>query len=329
MIIIAIILWAIVILGAVAVVYGSVVEARRVQTDRLEVRLPRLPVGLEGLRIVHIGDTHCKPGRFYEPLFRRMVEAVNAAEADLVLVSGDLAAGGENTPIAARWLGQCRGRLGVYAVPGNHDLNVTMERWLMGLGQGFDVEEERRWLAEAGVTLLHNESVVIEHQGVRILLLGVGDVSSGVDDLEEMLKSAPEGDFTILLTHSPDILDQPGVEVADLVLCGHTHAGQMMLPGLGPVWSPVWRVRSRGVGLLAAGDVVVHVTRGIGTSWPVRLGCPPQVAVLELARGPVEGKSVPPTLAHRPRSKPPQAEKLETSDRKGPSVGGEGLCCGG
>jgi len=307
MVAIAAILWALVAVLVTALLYGSLVEARRLRTDRLPLALPRLPERLEGLRIVHLGDTHCKPSPFYESLFRAMVEAVNAADADLVLISGDMAAGAENLDVAAHWLGQLRARHGVFAVAGNHDLNITMERWLLGLDQGVEVETVRARLAEAGVELLHNEARWLQLRGEPVLLLGVGDVSSGLDDLpatiEDALRSAPdaaaEPALTIVLTHSPDLLDRAGVEVADLVLAGHTHAGQMMLPGVGPVWSPVWHGRRRGAGLLAAGDVAAHVTRGVGTSWPVRLGCPPQVAVLELRRGTLEGLAVTPRLEHR------------------------------
>jgi predicted MPP superfamily phosphohydrolase len=323
MIITAIVLWLLVAVVILALMYGALFEARRIRTERIRVALPRLPEALAGFRIVHIGDTHCRTGRFYEGLYRQMVAAVNEADADLVLISGDLAAGSDHIPVAARWLGALRARLGVLAVPGNHDLNITMERWLLGLTQGFDVEEIRRSLADVGVTLLHNESKVIEANGQRIVVLGIGDASTGLDDLENTVTSMPSGDLIIILTHSPDLLDVAGVEVADLVLCGHTHGGQMMLPGIGPVWSPVWRGRLRGEGLLAAGDVAVHVTRGVGTSWPVRLGCPPQVAVLELQRAPIRGRPVTPMLKRPLESQPARTTTSGAADDAEASAGGD------
>lgn len=318
MLALALVLWTLVALGTALLAYGSIVEARRVRTDHLRVTLPRLPEGLAGLRIVHLADTHCRPGAFYAPLFEGMVEAANAAAPDLILLSGDLAAGAERMGEAAAWLGRLRAPLGVIAVLGNHDLNITMERWLLGLEQGFDIEDIRATMAAAGVVLLHNESLAIEARGHRLVILGIGDPSSGLDDLPGTAASAPSGDLTLLLTHSPDILDCPGLEVADLVLCGHTHAGQMILPGLGPVWAPVWRDRRRGEGLLATGDVAVHVTRGVGTSWPVRLGCPPQVAVLELHPGPLGGRRVPSVLT---QGRPAELAATHQGEAQG---GGEG-----
>lgn len=301
MIWIAVALWVVVAAMVGAVAYGALVEARRLVKDHVVVTLPDLPSDLVGLRIVHIGDTHCRPGRFWQPLYERMVEAVNSADADLILVSGDLAAGAEHIGIAAHWLGKLRAKCGVIAVLGNHDLNITMERWLLGLDEGFDVAELQRALAHEGVEVLHNQARMVDVRGRRVVILGVGDASSGLDDIEATAASATDADLVIMLTHSPDILDRPGVEVADIVLCGHTHGGQMMLPGIGPVWAPVWRGRNRGEGLLAAGEVAVHVTRGVGTTWPVRLWCPPQVAILELRRGPVSGRPVQPGLVRRRR----------------------------
>lgn len=292
----AIVLWGLVVLLAGAVAYGVLYEARRLSVERLSVLLPALPPGLRGLRIIHISDLHARPSRFLAPLFERLVEEVNRADADLVLVSGDLAAGADNMPFAARLLSRMTSRHGLFVTLGNHDVNVTMERWLQGLEEGFDVEALRRILADEGIRLLHNEAVVLEIAGYHVALIGLGDASCGLDDPPSVAGPVVDADLVIAVEHSPDILDRPGIEVADLVLCGHTHGGQMMIPGRGTIWAPVWRDRRRGAGLLACGDVACHVTRGVGVTWPMRIACPPQLAVLELDRGPLNGLSVPPTL---------------------------------
>jgi hypothetical protein len=302
----AVVLWALVGLGLATVAYSLLWGSWRLRVETLRVSLPRLPAELAGLRIVHISDTHAKPSRRLRALLDRMVEEVNAANADLVLVTGDIAAGSDNMPMAAGVLARLRARLGVFCCLGNHDVNVTMERWLMGLREGFDVEVLRHQLDEAGVALLDNEHHPLRVRGRTLLLVGVGDVSCGLDDMDAAFEGAAPADLVILLDHTPDILDGPGVERADLVLCGHTHGGQAMLPGVGPVWSPVWRVRLRGEGLLACGDVACHVSRGVGVSWPIRLNCPPQVAILELAQGAPEGRPVPPTLRHTSRAAEPR-----------------------
>lgn len=298
----AIVLWSLVVLLAGAVAYGMFYEARRLSVERLSVHLPALPTGLRGLRIVHISDLHARPDKFFAPLYERLVEEVNRAEADLVLVSGDLAAGADNMPFAARLLSRMTSRHGLFVTLGNHDVNVTMERWLQGLEEGFDVEALRQVLADHGVRLLHNETVVLEIAGCRVALVGLGDASCGLDDLPSATGEFADADLVIVVEHSPDILDRPGIEVADLVLCGHTHGGQMMIPRRGTIWAPVWRDRRRGAGLLACGDVACHVTRGVGVTWPMRIACPPQLAILELDRGPLNGLCVPPAL-RRPRAR--------------------------
>jgi predicted MPP superfamily phosphohydrolase len=299
MLLTAIILWSAVGFIAFAALYGACVEARRLRVDEITVRLPRLPEKLAGLRLVHIADTHFKPSRFSRCLYESMVRAIQEAAPDLVLISGDLAAGAENLPVAVGWLARLQAKHGVFAVLGNHDLNITMERWLMGAAQTVQVEDVRRQLAEAGVRVLHNEHTLLQINQSRVLLVGVGDVSSGLDDVAAALEGAEAADLVIMLSHSPDLVERAGVEVADLVLCGHTHGGQMMLPGMGAVWAPVWRDRRRAAGLLAFGDVACHVTRGVGVTWPFRFNCPPQVAVLELQPGPVNGRPLPPALRHR------------------------------
>ncbi len=299
MVAIAAVLWTIVALMAAGALYGALVGARRLRVDRIAVSLPRLPKELAGLRIVHIGDTHFKPTRFYDGLYEQMFRAVEEAEPDLVMISGDIASGNEYFAMAAQRLRRLRARYGVFAVAGNHDLNITLERWLQEQVGYVDIDEMKRLMAEAGVKLLHNEHEVLEINGCRVVVAGVADASVAIDDVECALAGAGAADLVIVLTHSPDIMDSPGIEAADLVLCGHTHGGQFMLPGIGPVWAPVWRDRRRGAGLLVFGDVVCHVTRGIGTTWPFRIGCPPQVAVLELEPGPPRGRKLKPELKHR------------------------------
>lgn len=288
MVVWAIVLWALVIVIWGLAAYG-LYETRRLRVERVRVCLPNLPEALRGLRIVHISDLHMRPSRLLAPLFERLVEEVNRTDADLVLVSGDLAAGAENMPLAARLLSRMSSRCGLFVTLGNHDVNVTMERWLQGIEEGFDVEVLRGILAGEGVRLLHNEAVTVEIAGRRVAIVGVGDASCGLDDLRSATADLPAADLVIVVEHSPDILDRPGIEVADLVLCGHTHGGQMMIPGWGSVWAPVWRDRRRGAGLLACGDVACHVSRGVGVTWPVRVGCPPQLAILELHPGPLNG----------------------------------------
>jgi predicted MPP superfamily phosphohydrolase len=298
----AIVLWSLVGILVGALAYGAVVGARDLRLERITVHLPGLPADLAGLRVLHLSDTHFIPGTFMQPVDEKMVAYSREVEPDIILLTGDLAAGSENLPLACEWLAKLSAPLGIFAVLGNHDLDVTMERWLLGLDTGGDPDTARGPLARSGVTLLHNEWAAVEARGRRLLIVGVGDASCGLDDIALALEDAPvDADLTILLSHSPDIFDRPGLERADLVLCGHTHAGQMMLPGIGPLWAPVWRGRRRGAGVLALGDVVAHVTRGVGATWPARLGAPPQVALLDLQPGPPDGLPVRPAL-HRPPS---------------------------
>ncbi len=293
----AAILWTLVALLAAALLYGALVGARALRLERIVVQLPHLPAAAEGFAIAHVSDLHLKSSKLFEPVWQRAIEMTMQAAPDLIVITGDIAAGAENMDEVRRWLPKLSARHGVFAVLGNHDLNFTMERALVGDDWHPSIEAWRSLLDECGVRLLHNQWHLLELDGWRLLLVGVGDASHGADDIDAAFAGAPSADLVIMLSHSPDIIDRPGAERADLILCGHTHGGQMMIPGLGPAWAPVWRDRRRGAGLLRFGDVAMHVSRGVGTTWPVRLNCPPHVAVLELRRGPLNGRPLQPELS--------------------------------
>ncbi|MEI6502766.1 MAG: hypothetical protein WCP21_17290 [Armatimonadota bacterium] len=119
-----------------------------------------------------------------------------------------------------------------------------------------------------------------------MVICGTGDASCGYDDLPRALHDGPRGALHLLLSHSPDIMDEAQADWADLVLCGHTHGGQAKLPWLGTLWAPVWRDRRRSEGLFRVGDALCYVTRGVHGGIRTRFLCPPELTLLTLTAGP-------------------------------------------
>ena len=227
-----------------------------------------------GLRVALLTDFHLGPNLGPSDL-ARWVQASNAVRPDLVCLVGDIvdqAYRGDLSELK-EMLPDLRAPLGVYAVPGNHD-RTRYRR--------FDVFAEA--LREARVSLLMNESVAARDD-VRIA--GLDDYRVGRPDLDATLagQSGGDGVATLFLTHNPDVIPELS-EVAesgvDLLLAGHTHGGQIRLPGIGPL------VTSSAYGARYASGWVpapmpAFVSRGLGvTSLPFRFACPAEVVVLDL-----------------------------------------------
>ncbi len=247
---------------------------------RVAISLPRLPTAFDGATIAVIADLHVHRGR-HRAALEPLVEAVNARRPELIVLLGDLLhrageSDGQLAPLAG-----LQAPLGVYACLGNHEHGfMWYSRYVKPSAPS--VEEWRARLAALGITLLHNEAHPIARGKARLWLVGVGDAYSGNDDLAAALRGVPEEEFRLVITHSPDLLDDPHVPHVDLFLAGHTHGGQVRLPGIGAVWAPCRRARQRASGLLHVGPASAYVSRGVGEGFPLRLFCPRELPLITL-----------------------------------------------
>jgi hypothetical protein len=210
------------------------------------------------------------------------VQEANRLQPDLILLLGDLVHCARS---ASRYLSLFAGlgaRCGVYACLGNHEHGFVWYSRYLGPSPTPSVAEWRSMYAELGVELLVNEARPLERRGSRIWLVGVDDAYSGNDDLRAALAGVDGEEFCLGLTHSPDVMDAPLIARLDLVVAGHTHGGQICLPGLGPIWAPCRRFRERAGGLVGQGPTALYVTRGVGEALPIRYGCPREITLLEL-----------------------------------------------
>jgi predicted MPP superfamily phosphohydrolase len=281
------------VIAAAALLIWMATEAFRVRVRREEIAFARLPASFEGTRIFFISDLHRRT------LPDGLIAEVEAAGgADVVLLGGDIREKGVPLKRTRSNMRKLLAIAPVYAVYGNHDFGDSRELDVM--------------LHEEGVHVLVNESVFLEQRdGSAIRLAGVDDPKYGKVDLERTFAFAPDTHpaagrseelFTILLAHDPIIArSRERLEQADLILSGHTHGGQIVLPLCGPVY------RSDSVNGFRRGwfDLDQHKTTGgriprlfvscgFGTSQiPLRLGAPAEshLIILRSAR-PQEAQSL-------------------------------------
>ncbi|CAM3233755.1 metallophosphoesterase [Deinococcus deserti] len=231
------------------------------------------------LRAAFLTDLH------YGPLIgvrsvRAWVRAANALRPDVVLLGGDyldIEPGGEATPLL-RELAGLQAPLGVYGVWGNHDYR-SFGRSGAGPGWVSRRNELHGLFAQAGVTMLRNEGRVVRDD---LYLGGVDDLTTGDPDLPAALYGGGSR-ATLLLSHNPDLLpDLPGP--VGLVLCGHTHGGQIRLPWVGaPVVPSRYGQRYVMGWVQGAFGTPAYVSRGLGvTGVPMRMLCEPELTLLTL-----------------------------------------------
>lgn len=260
------------LLASLFLIAGVREAASRPVERRLTIGLSGWPSDARPLKIALLSDIHLGNNAMDAGRLRGIVGQVNAARPDLVLLAGDFVAGRDSAGAAQRAAGleaplsQLNAPLGVVAVLGNHD------HWT-------SPEAVRAALVRAGITLLGNEAA---RRG-PLAILGVDDAFSGHDDVAATVASwKAVGGIPLVLTHTPDLVHKLSGELP-LVLAGHTHCGQVVLPWLGPIltrspkqqWRPLYDPRYR-CGVVRDVNRTVVVTAGVGSGTsPVRLGAPP------------------------------------------------------
>ena len=243
------------------------------------------------LRILHLSDFHLRSG---QGLVKRLIRIIDHLDYDLALLGGDFADTTAGRQRAIELMRRIDAPLGAFAVPGNHDRfrynypNSWRARALTRRGiptlpgirislDGF-VEQ----MEDAGVRLLINESVPISLPEGEVWLLGLDDRASGFDDLAATMRDVPDGAAGVMLTHSPDVwLDAAAAGVA-LVLAGHTHGGQVLLPKIGALIKRTTMPINPPCGHFRIGDSQLYVSRGAGHSLPLRINCPPELTLIDL-----------------------------------------------
>jgi len=257
--------------------WGFTGGQRFVEETRVPIEVRGLHDAHHGLRIVHLSDFHIGNGLEGERL-GALVARVNAMDADLVVLTGDLFDfDPRHVEDGARRLGGLRARLGVFAVLGNHDDYTGREYVAESLGRH-----------APGVCLLRGEVARLPGES-PLYLAGVDDpgadwTARGVilQELEDLCAGLPDDGPVVLLIHRPEAFAQAQRLGFPLVLAGHTHGGQLALPGSGHL--NLARIVTRyHRGLYRENGSILYVNRGIGVGGPaIRFNCPREIATIEL-----------------------------------------------
>ena len=255
-------------LGGVVLGRGVLWEPSAFGIREVVLPLAKIPPGRE-LRLVQISDLHI---RAFHGYYEKVAAAVNSLAPELILLTGDYLERSRNIGAVKRFLCLLRSRLGIFAVQGNWEYWARLEG-----------ENLRRHFAGAGVRLLINERHDLDLEEVPFSIHGL-DYPSTADNLSLLQHRADPARVNLLLSHVPAFDHQRLDSRTDLILCGHTHGGQVRLPFLPPLHLP--RFSGRFVeGMFRVGPhaTPLYVTRGIGTSlFPVRFFCPPEITLLRL-----------------------------------------------
>jgi predicted MPP superfamily phosphohydrolase len=237
----------------------------------IPIAFDNLPKAFSGFTILHLSDLHIDG---IPQLTEKACQMLGKVEADLCVLTGDYRyslngpSDGVYVPLR-KILASVRARHGALAILGNHDTS-----------------EMGAQLAKMGAKVLVNEAMELRKDGDSLWLLGLDDPHYfGCEDLPGVLRTVPEGAFKILLVHSPEIVDDAAEAAVDLYLCGHTHGGQICLPGIGPVIVNSRCPRVCRGGAWRYNGMKGYTSFGLGCSVvPARFLCPPEIALIELRR---------------------------------------------
>jgi len=256
----------------------NALDVRRIE---MEVAVPGLPTAFDGYRILHVSDTHLD---VLPDLVAEAQRVLGGLEVDLLALTGDVH-GHASAPISrsvellAEALRDVRVRGPRLAVLGNHD-----------------AVEMAAALAERGFDVLINRSRVLERDGTRLRVTGLDDVNHFYTESAPAAFDAHDGECRVALVHSAEMADVADRAGYALYLCGHTHGGQICLPGGKPIVTQLTRCRHAAVGLWRQGRMTGYTSSGLGVSPPiVRFNSRGEVAVITLRREMVGAVGIEPT----------------------------------
>jgi hypothetical protein len=264
------------VLALIAGYFGS----RRLVVREVEARVRGLPEAFDGVRIAQISDLHVGP-QTSRRFLGRVADTVRRAAPDIIAVTGDVVDDrAEDVPWYAAAFASLKAPLGVYVIPGNHDIYAGWDAVARSLSQRTDA------------TILVNDSRIVERRGGLLAIVGTGDPAAGgghgfratasaAPDVDRALARVPAATTVVAFAHNPALWPGLAERGVALTLSGHTHWGQFALPQLG--WSLASPFLEHAMGGHRAGDALLYINPGTGY-WgiPFRLGAFPEITIVTL-----------------------------------------------
>jgi hypothetical protein len=258
--------------------YSGLVEPNEVVVRKLEMRVRQLSPAFDNFKIALLSDFHFGPFTGAHEI-GAAVRAANELHPDVMMllgdfvsepVSGDPRVGANKAEPCADVLSGLRSRLGSLAVLGNHDFST-------------DPDFVTDSLEARGIRVLRNANRVLEQNGGRLWILGVDDATTpSAADLGKALSGVPASEPKVLLGHAPDYADYSSRYGIDVQFSGHSHGGQIRIPGIHPLWLPDLAHKYYR-GYYRVGPLQLYTNEGIGTiGLPFRFCSPPEVTLVTL-----------------------------------------------
>ena len=267
---------AIILLIGLLVFWGFLIEPGLLVVRQQTIQIENWPSELNGLKIAVLSDIHVDDWFVNERKVRTIVERTNQLQPELIVILGDYMSGNGmvrrtvEPRVFAPILRDLRAPLGVYSVLGNHD------SW-------YDVTKLRQELEQNGIKVLENETAQVNARNRSLWLVGLADLWTRPQKINETIEQVPQGEPIIALAHNPDIFPKLPSHVP-LLLAGHTHGGQVRFPIIGSVVESTRLGDRYSRGHIFENNRHLFVTTGIGTSiLPVRFGVIPEIVLLTIS----------------------------------------------
>ena len=242
-------------------------NAAQIEVRHNHIRLPKIPKAFDGFVILHLSDLHVDINQGAMEHLRGILQEI---KYDLCVFTGDYR-GKSFGPYEEALLGMAR-------------VCAELRRPLYGVLGDHDTIRMTPGLEEIDIRMLLNESITIERDNQHIYLAGIDDAHFyGADNIEKAASEIPRDEFSILLSHTPEIYRQAAYADFDLLLSGHTHGGQICLPSRIPLTLDSVLPRHMGSGAWKYNDMIGYTSVGAGSSIvPARFNCPPEITLHHL-----------------------------------------------
>ncbi|HEX2950963.1 MAG TPA: metallophosphoesterase [Armatimonadota bacterium] len=254
-------------IAGLALLWKGFANSNQLELRCETVRIPHLPKGFQGFRILQISDLHL---RQYSARGEELLQKIEEIDPDLVCLTGDYAFTSLSLPNVEAFFDRLAQRPAVVGIFGNADYRP-----------GITDEIRAHW--NKFFPFLSNSALCLERQGESIWIAGVDDPHLGRDSVMSAMDMVPANATTILLAHSPEVILRPLDPRIRLILSGHTHGGQICLPGGQALYHNTLLPKRFSSGRHNLGSVTLYVSRGIGsTRLPLRYGCLPEITLFTL-----------------------------------------------
>ena len=273
----AVILPVVLLLGIWWVIWANTA----LEVTEYSINSPEIPEGFDGFRIAQVSDLH---NAVFGEDNKDLLNMLRQTEPDIIVITGDLVDSRRtNIKIAVDFMREAIKIAPCYYVTGNHESRIK------------EFAELEKQMIEIGVILLRNDSCLLEREGGRLQLMGVDDCSFHPESngnlqvltMEAEIYRMQSKNYTVLLSHRPELAVVYDRYDVDMVLCGHAHGGQFRLPLIGGLYAPDQGFFPKfTAGIYEMTDMTMVVSRGLGNSaFPLRFNNRPEIVVVNLDKG--------------------------------------------